>query len=127
MVATDIAARGIDVSGISHVINFDMPATAETYTHRTGRTGRASCTGEAFTFATSDDHKMIRALERSLGKDMVYENNSDFQGMPQVPGKKTRKQQTALRTRSMPAPIKGKRVSRRNRSMVCDFGITGKA
>jgi len=73
LVATDIAARGIDVSGISHVINFDMPATAETYTHRTGRTGRAARSGKACTFATTDDYKMIRALERSLGKDLVYE------------------------------------------------------
>ena len=72
LVATDIAARGIDVSGISHVINFDMPATAETYTHRTGRTGRASCSGEAFTFTTADDYKMTRALERALGKKLVY-------------------------------------------------------
>lgn len=78
LVATDIAARGIDVSGISHVINFDMPATAETYTHRTGRTGRASCTGEAFTFATPDDNKMTRALERSLGKKLVYKKESSL-------------------------------------------------
>jgi len=72
LVATDIAARGIDVSGISHVINFDMPATVETYTHRTGRTGRASCTGKALTFATPDDYKMIRALEHSFGTNLIY-------------------------------------------------------
>ena len=51
LVATDIAARGIDVSEISHVINFDMPDTVDAYTHRIGRTGRAEQTGEAFTFA----------------------------------------------------------------------------
>ncbi|MBU0945706.1 MAG: DEAD/DEAH box helicase [Proteobacteria bacterium] len=84
LVATDIAARGIDVSGISHVINFDMPATAETYTHRTGRTGRASCTGAAFTFATADDYKMTKALERSLGKKLVYKKESSLQGVPQA-------------------------------------------
>ncbi len=127
MVATDIAARGIDVSGISHVINFDMPATAETYTHRTGRTGRASCTGEAFTFATSDDHKMIRALERSLGKNMVYQKDTDFQGMPLVTGEKANNQKTDPRNRKMTAHIKAVRKSRRNRSMACDFGIMGKA
>lgn len=81
LVATDIAARGIDVSGISHVINFDMPATPETYTHRTGRTGRASCTGAAFTFTTPDDHKMTRALERSLGKKLVYKKEAHLKGM----------------------------------------------
>ena len=66
LVATDIAARGIDVTGISHVINYDMPDTAEAYIHRTGRTGRASCTGEALTFATAEDTRMIRTIEQSL-------------------------------------------------------------
>ncbi len=84
LVATDIAARGIDVSGISHVINFDMPATPETYTHRTGRTGRASCTGAAFTFATPDDHKMTRALERSLGKKLVYKKEAHLAALAPV-------------------------------------------
>lgn len=70
LVATDIAARGIDVSGISHVINFDAPDTAEAYIHRTGRTGRASCRGEAYTFATAEDTKIIMAIERSLAKNM---------------------------------------------------------
>ncbi len=127
MVATDIAARGIDVSGISHVINFDMPATAETYTHRTGRTGRASCTGEAFTFATSDDHKMIRALERSLGKNLVYEKDSVLQGAPMVLGEKTAKQKSAPRTRTKTGPAKGKRKSQRSRAVACDFGISARA
>jgi len=71
MVATDIAARGIDVSRISHVVNYDMPDTAETYTHRTGRTGRACRTGEAFTFAGREDMKMIHMIERNLGKKMA--------------------------------------------------------
>ncbi len=66
LVATDIAARGIDVAGISHVINYDMPDTAEAYIHRTGRTGRASCTGEAMTFATNEDGRMVGIIERFL-------------------------------------------------------------
>lgn len=66
MVATDIAARGIDVSQISHVINFDMPDTADAYTHRIGRTGRMSRLGTAFTLATQDDLPMIRSIERLL-------------------------------------------------------------
>ncbi|MCI5141203.1 MAG: DEAD/DEAH box helicase [Candidatus Electrothrix sp. ATG1] len=70
LVATDIAARGIDVSGISHVINYDVPDTVETYTHRVGRTGRAQQTGEAYTFATRDDAKMILSVERRLGKNI---------------------------------------------------------
>ncbi|MEM8857887.1 MAG: DEAD/DEAH box helicase [Chloroflexota bacterium] len=66
MIATDIAARGIDVSDITHVINFDMPDTVDAYTHRIGRTGRAKQEGEAFTFATPDDVAMIRRIERLL-------------------------------------------------------------
>ncbi|MBI5490754.1 MAG: DEAD/DEAH box helicase [Deltaproteobacteria bacterium] len=67
LVATDIAARGIDVSDISHVINYDMPDTADAYTHRIGRTGRAAKTGDALTLVTPDDTDMVRAIERVLG------------------------------------------------------------
>ena len=68
LVATDIAARGIDVSCISHVINFDMPDTTDAYTHRIGRTGRAAKTGDAFTFITREDESMVRSIERVLGE-----------------------------------------------------------
>ncbi len=67
LVATDIAARGIDVSQISHVINFDMPATADAYTHRVGRTGRAQQTGEALTFTVRTDEVLVREIEKVLG------------------------------------------------------------
>jgi ATP-dependent RNA helicase RhlE len=67
LVATDIAARGIDVSQISHVINFDMPDTPDAYTHRIGRTGRAHQTGQAFTFAAQADEAMVREIEKVLG------------------------------------------------------------
>ncbi|NLF94316.1 MAG: DEAD/DEAH box helicase [Oligosphaeraceae bacterium] len=67
LVATDIAARGIDVTSVSHVINYDIPDTVEAYTHRIGRTGRALQTGEAFTFCTNDDQAEIAAVERRLG------------------------------------------------------------
>jgi ATP-dependent RNA helicase RhlE len=66
LVATDIAARGIDVSQISHVINYDMPDTTDAYTHRIGRTGRNAKTGDAFTFITSEDEEMVRSIERVL-------------------------------------------------------------
>jgi len=66
LVATDIAAHGIDVSEISHVINFDIPDTVDAYTHRIGRTGRALHTGEAFTLATPDDAWVVHAVERTL-------------------------------------------------------------
>jgi ATP-dependent RNA helicase RhlE len=67
LVATDIAARGLDVSRISHVINFDMPDTADAYTHRIGRTGRAHQTGEAFTFTVQADEAIVREIEKTLG------------------------------------------------------------
>lgn len=68
LVATDIAARGIDVAEISHVINYDMPDTADAYTHRIGRTGRAQRNGEALTFVTGEDADMVRMIERVLGE-----------------------------------------------------------
>ncbi|MRR56784.1 MAG: DEAD/DEAH box helicase [Deltaproteobacteria bacterium] len=70
LVATDIAARGIDVSQISHVINYDMPDTAEAYTHRIGRTGRAAKTGDAFTLTTGEDAPMVRTIERLLNAQL---------------------------------------------------------
>lgn len=79
LVATDIAARGIDVPGISHVINYDVPDTAETYTHRTGRTGRAERSGEALTFAAAEDRVMVQVIERNLGKKMIREDIAGFQ------------------------------------------------
>ena len=70
LVATDIAARGIDVTGITQVINYDMPDTTEAYIHRTGRTGRASSSGEALTFATTEDQRMVRSIEQYLNGKM---------------------------------------------------------
>jgi ATP-dependent RNA helicase RhlE len=67
LVATDIAARGIDVEQVSHVVNFDMPTTPEGYTHRIGRTGRSQRQGRAYTFVTPDDHELVRAVERRMG------------------------------------------------------------
>ena len=67
LVATDIAARGIDVSQISHVINYDIPDTAEAYVHRIGRTGRAARSGDAFTLVSNEDNVMVRTIEKTLG------------------------------------------------------------
>lgn len=122
LVATDIAARGIDVTGISHVINYDMPDTAETYTHRTGRTGRASCTGQALTFAGHDDAKMIALIERNLGEKMIRETSSGLvttendlceDRRPSLPRQN-------LRPRNSNAVGNGK--SRRDKACAFDFG-----
>ncbi len=78
LVATDIAARGIDVSEISHVINFDMPDTVDAYIHRIGRTGRAQATGKAFTFCLPEDEGMIRDIEKVLGSRIERERLPGF-------------------------------------------------
>jgi ATP-dependent RNA helicase RhlE len=68
LVATDIAQRGLDIAGISHVINYDVPERPEDYVHRIGRTGRAAATGDAFTFMAPDEIAMVRMIERVLGE-----------------------------------------------------------
>ncbi len=70
LVATDIAARGIDVADVSQVINFDVPNTPDTYTHRIGRTGRAEKTGRACTLFAKDDHALVKAIEKKLGSSI---------------------------------------------------------
>ena len=78
MVATDIAARGLDIESISHVINFDMPDTADAYIHRIGRTGRAQRTGDAFTLVTPEDADMIRRLERIMKEPLERITLEDY-------------------------------------------------
>ncbi len=78
LVATDIAARGIDVSQVSHVINYDIPDTAEAYIHRIGRTGRAARSGDAFTLVTSDDTVMVHVIEKTLGAQLDRRTLADF-------------------------------------------------
>src|SRR5580698_3927775 len=78
LVATDIAARGIDVDGISHVVNYDFPMHPEDYVHRIGRTGRAHAVGDAISFVTSEDHGELRALERFIGRGLVRKKAEGF-------------------------------------------------
>jgi ATP-dependent RNA helicase RhlE len=78
LVATDIAARGIDVTRISHVINYDIPSTPEAYIHRIGRTGRATRSGEAFTLVTGEDKDMVRAINRVIGSKIEQRTLSTF-------------------------------------------------
>ena len=76
--ATDIAAHGIDVPEVSHVINFDMPDTADAYIHRIGRTGRALQAGEAFTLAVPGDAPMVREVEKALDAPIERRRLPDF-------------------------------------------------
>ena len=70
LVATDIAQRGLDISGISHVINYDVPQQPEDYVHRIGRTGRAAASGDAYTFMSPDEISMVRTIERVIGQQI---------------------------------------------------------
>ena len=78
LVATDIAARGIDVDGISHVVNYDFPMHSEDYVHRIGRTGRAHAVGDAISFVTPEDRDELRALERFIGRGIVRKRAEGF-------------------------------------------------
>ena len=78
LVATDVASRGIDVVGINHVINYDMPDSADAYTHRVGRTGRAHKSGEAFTLAQPQDEAMVRKIESVIGERLERQRLPEF-------------------------------------------------
>jgi len=85
LVATDIAARGIDVEALSHVVNFDVPNVAEDYIHRVGRTARAEATGDAFTFVSPEEEGDLRAIERALGKRIDRRTAEGFSGQEEQP------------------------------------------
>jgi ATP-dependent RNA helicase RhlE len=85
LVATDIAARGIDVTGISHVINFDLPAQPEDYVHRIGRTARAGASGVAISFCDAAEHGTLRAIERMTGVTIDVAGGSPPTAQPQQP------------------------------------------
>src|SRR5207237_7438363 len=78
LVATDIAARGIDVEALGHVVNFDVPAVPDDYIHRVGRTGRAEAIGDAFTFVSRDEETDLRAIERAIGRPLPRITVPDF-------------------------------------------------
>jgi len=120
LVATDIAARGIDVAEISHVINFDMPDTVDAYTHRIGRTGRAHRTGEAFTFVEPGEEPMVREIEKVLGDQIERRQlpGFDYEGfVPESrPQHKQSRQprQTGSRRRRDPGTNRRNRAPKRN-------------
>ena len=84
LVATDIAARGIDIEALGHVVNFDVPTVPEDYIHRVGRTGRAEAVGDAFTFVAPEEEGELRRIERAIGKRLprVIVPDFDYAAVP---------------------------------------------
>ncbi|HST31440.1 MAG TPA: DEAD/DEAH box helicase, partial [Chthoniobacterales bacterium] len=91
LVATDIAARGIDVDGISHVVNYDFPMHSEDYVHRIGRTGRAQAVGDAISFVTPEDQSSLRSLERFIGRGIVRKKADGFDYHAAAPPREERR------------------------------------
>jgi len=109
LVATDIAARGIDVEALSHVVNFDVPAVPEDYIHRVGRTGRAELTGEAYTFVAPDEEGDLRAIERAIGKTLPRVTLPDFDY-------KARSQSLEIPLKERIAAIRARKAEERGRA-----------
>jgi ATP-dependent RNA helicase RhlE len=104
---TDIAARGIDVDGISHVVNYDFPMRSENYVHRIGRTGRAHAIGDAISLITSEDQGPLRSLERFIGRGIVRKRAEGFDYNAAAPprdesGRRERRQAPPKRERKLP-------------------------
>ena len=114
LVATDIAARGIDVTEISHVINFDIPDTVDAYTHRIGRTGRAKQSGEAFTFITQADEVMVRDIERVLKMKIERRTLPDFDYAGYTPASQNRGQNGGQNGGGRRGQGRGRNSSRRS-------------
>jgi ATP-dependent RNA helicase RhlE len=120
MVATDIAARGIDIEGISHVINYDVPAYAEDYVHRIGRTGRAAATGDAITLVSYEEQQYLRKIENFIGRDFKPEKCKGFEYMKSdvLPPRPADKLKTFQRRSAPSAPGRKLRAVRRPRRRV---------
>ncbi len=127
MVATDIAARGINVEGISHVINYDVPTHAEDYVHRIGRTGRAEATGDAITFVSPEEGKYLHEVGKFIGRKLKAEKCKGFSYVkstpPPPPPKTPKKTKPPKESKEQPAskrasgakkPYRGRRRRRRN-------------
>ncbi|MEJ2558424.1 MAG: DEAD/DEAH box helicase [Anaerolineae bacterium] len=99
LVATDVAGRGIDVEGISHVINYDMPETVEAYVHRAGRTARVDAVGQAISLVTPADEPTVRAIERVIGQTIERQRLSDFDYTVEPPSYLGRPAAIALQNR----------------------------
>ena len=130
LVATDIAARGIDVEALGHVVNFDVPLASEDYIHRVGRTGRAEATGEAFTFVAPEEEGSLRAIERAIGKPLPRVLLPDFdyrQKPPEAPPPAKRPPASASACRRRPRLSWGDRLQADTGRAGGRLGVSGTA
>lgn len=104
MVATDIASRGIDVDGITHVVNYDVPCYAEDYLHRIGRTGRATALGDAITFVSPDEMKKLRRIEKFISRKLQPKNYPGFTASVRTPAKAAPSKRTSKPAHKSAAP-----------------------
>jgi ATP-dependent RNA helicase RhlE len=113
LVATDIAARGIDIDQLSHVVNFDLPNVPEDYVHRIGRTGRAGASGQAISLVCADEIKQLQDIERLIKNKIEREEIENFEPVHNVPesvsGKSSRNKQRANPNKNKTSNFKGKR------------------
>lgn len=110
MICSDVAARGLDISGVSHVFNYDVPFNAEDYVHRIGRTGRAGKSGVSYTFATPDDEKLVAAIEKLIGKPIPRAAAPASSPRPERPERtEQRPEQRAERQEREPRPERKER------------------
>lgn len=123
LVATDIAARGIDVQEISHVINYDLPDTMETYTHRTGRTGRAQNSGKAFTFVDREDKVFIAAIKRKFTIKMEEPHPAGAQGRDERHKYPQKNAASMTKKSTNRSPAKKLRTKKKSRAIGFDFGL----
>jgi ATP-dependent RNA helicase RhlE len=123
LVATDIAQRGLDVSGISHVINYDVPQQPEDYVHRIGRTGRAAATGDAYTFMSTDEIAMVRTIERMIGQQIPrisvpgYDFGTTTDAAPDENGTDAEKMESVADINAVRDPVATQKRYRRTRSV----------
>tara|TARA_R110002049_G_scaffold13509_3_gene58853 strand:+ start:204688 stop:206004 length:1317 start_codon:yes stop_codon:yes gene_type:complete len=112
LVATDIAARGLDISQLPHVVNYDLPNVAEDYVHRIGRTGRAGHEGEAMSLVCIDEHKLLRDIEKLIKRDIPKVTINDFEPDPSIKAEpintgRGQQQRNARPSRNKPSSKRG--------------------
>ena len=125
LVATDIAARGIDVEELGHVVNFDVPAVPEDYVHRVGRTGRAEATGDAFTFVSPQEESDLRRIEHAIGKRLPRVSVPGFEAGSRIGGGPCARTGAGLRDRTIAAAraASAARGARRSRRLRPPFAV----